>query len=322
MQSRVHPLWVLVASALLGAATCSNSNGKAAADPAKPLTSTPTAAPAGKQAAPPPTPAAPAITTFPKADLAGLTDKQKALFAAVANDEFCPCDCPVTLAACLQDKSNCPAAPLMAEAITRSIRLGMPADMLREEVTEGFSGGYSAKKNNLIMDGYGAQGPASAPIVIVEYSDFECPHCAEAAPLLKSLVKKYPGEVRLVFKHFPLSGHVMAKDAAVAVEAAGRQGRFWEMHDKVFANQLTLSPESIRALARGIGLDMKRFEADIVDPTLAGRVEASRKEGETLGINSTPSVFVNGRRFGLHRSEDNFDTRIRMERVRGQGSCN
>ncbi len=313
------PGLVLVGSVLLGAATCSNNNAR----PKDGSGTTPQPAPL---TAPPPAPTAPAaaavaVRTFPKADLTGLNDRQKDLFAAVANDEFCPCDCPMTLAACLQADAKCPAATIMAEIIARDIRDGMPPDILKEQLAEAFSGGYSAPPKELVLDGYGSKGPTNAPITVVEYSDFECPHCRDAAPILKALVAKFPGEVRLVFKHFPLSGHVMARDAAVAVEAAGRQNKFWEMHDRVFENQESLSAELIRTLAKQIGLDLKRFEKDREDPTLAGRVEASRKEGETLQIDSTPTVFVNGRRFGLRRTVENFESRFAMERVRGQGSC-
>jgi protein-disulfide isomerase len=310
----LHPGWVVVTCALLGAATCSNNN-KAPDKPA--ATPAPLVPPAGT----PPPRADTSIKAFPQADLTGLTQGQKDLFVAVANDEFCPCDCPKTLAACLQADAKCPAAPLMADIILRDIRDGMPADMLKEEVGSAFSGGYSAPAKTLVLDGYGSRGPASAPITIVEYSDFECPHCKDAGPLLKALVQKFPSEVRLVFKHFPLSGHVMARDAAVAVEAAGRQGKFWEMHDKVFENQENLGADMLHTLARQVGLDIKRFDKDREDPSLAGKVEASRKEGEALGIDSTPTVYVNGRKFGLRRTMENFEARFSMERVRGQGSC-
>ncbi|MEW5851826.1 MAG: thioredoxin domain-containing protein [Myxococcota bacterium] len=317
MRHWLNPGWVLAASALLGAATCSNSRQSAPPDPAPAPAAVATP---GKAAPTAPTGGA-AVRTFAQVDLGELDDRQRELFIQVANDEFCPCDCPVTLAACLQADSKCPAAPLMAQMIVRDIKAGMPEDILREQLTEAFSGGYNAPPKNLVLDGYATLGPASAPITIVEYSDFECPHCRDTAPTLKALVKKYPGEVRLIYKHFPLSGHPAAKDAAVAVEAAGRQGKFWEMHDKVFENQEHLSQETLRTLARQLGLDMKRFEADLGDPSLLGRVEASRKEGEALGIQSTPTVYVNGRRFGLRRSMENFESRLAMERVRGQGSC-
>jgi predicted DsbA family dithiol-disulfide isomerase len=93
------------------------------------------------------------------------------------------------------------------------------------------------------------------------------------------------------------------------------------MHDKVFENQENLSADMLHTLARQLGLDIKRFDKDRADPSIAGRVEASRKEAETLGIDSTPTVYVNGRKFGLRRTLENFEARFAMERTRGQGSC-
>jgi protein-disulfide isomerase len=262
-----------------------------------------------------------ATAPFPQANLAGLDAAGLALFSALADEEFCPCDCPVTLAACLQEGVDCPAAPLVAQVLARDIRDGASPEDLRRQAAEAFSGGYSAPPRPMTLTGYASLGPAGAPVTLVVYSDFQCPHCRLASAGLKEVVKEHPGEVRVVFKHFPLMGHSASKDAAVAAEAAGRQGRFWEMHDLLFEHQASLNRQTIRGLARQVGLDMKRFDADLTDPSLAGRVEASRKEAEALGISSTPTVFVNGRAFGLRRTKENYHSRIAMERVRGQGRC-
>lgn len=319
MRSWVNPGWVLAASSLLGAATCSKNQS----EPVR--AGSPADAPAkGASNAPPPMARGDGLTAkdLVTVDLGGLSPSQTELFLAVANDENCPCDCPMTFAACLADAHRCPAARVMASVILRDIHDGIPPDMLRAEMAEAFSGGYSAPPRKIALDGYGSLGPATAPLTVVEFSDFECPHCRDAAPVIKALIKKFPGEVRVVFKHFPLNLHVMARDAAVATEAANRQGKFWEMHDKVFENQDHLSQDTLKDLARQIGLDLKQYEKDVTDPVLAARVEASRKEGEVLGINSTPTVFVNGRRFGLRRTLENFEARFEMERLRGQQKCN
>ena len=132
-------------------------------------------------------------------------------------------------------------------------------------------------------------------ITIVEFSDFECPFCARAHRPLGRAVEEFPGQVRLVFRHFPLSMHEHAASAAVAAEAAGAQGKFWEMHDLLFENQTELEPAAIARYAQSLGLDMNRFRTDFEDAELRARVDRSRAEGQRVGVNSTPTIYVNGR---------------------------
>jgi hypothetical protein len=122
-------------------------------------------------------------------------------------------------------------------------------------------------------------------------------------------------------KHFPLSFHAMAKKAAVAAEAAGRQNKFWPMHDALFATQDILSDELILGHAKALGLDVARFQKDLADPALAKRVEDSRNEGVGFGIDATPAFFVDGRPYFLHRSVDGFELRLRMDEARASSSC-
>jgi protein-disulfide isomerase len=134
-----------------------------------------------------------------------------------------------------------------------------------------------------------------AKVTIVEFSDFECPYCGAAHPALSALLGEFPGQVNLVFKNFPLDGHKNSMPAARAAVAAQLQGKFWEMADKLFEHQRELSPEKIRELAQSIGLDMAKFDADVASPAVQQRVENDKKEGAGLGIQGTPSLFVNGR---------------------------
>jgi protein-disulfide isomerase len=114
----------------------------------------------------------------------------------------------------------------------------------------------------------------------------------------------------------------MAKKAAIAAEAAGRQGKFWPMHDALFATQDILSDDLIMGHAKALGLDVARFTKDLADPALAKRVEDSRTEGMTFGIDATPAFFVDGRPYFLHRSVDGFELRLRMDAARASSSCN
>ncbi len=141
-----------------------------------------------------------------------------------------------------------------------------------------------------------ALGPESAPVVIVEFSDFQCPFCAKVIPTLKEVVKKYPKEVRLVFKHFPLAFHKDAPLAHEASMAAGEQGKFWEMHDLIFENRAAMKRENLLAHAEKLNLDIKKFTAALDSGKYKAVVEKDIAEGSRLGVTGTPTFFVNGER--------------------------
>jgi protein-disulfide isomerase len=139
------------------------------------------------------------------------------------------------------------------------------------------------------------RGPADAPVTIVEFSDFQCPFCQRVGPTLQQVEEEYGERVRIAFKHMPLSMHPKAPDAHAAAEAAHRQGRFWEMHDKIFGNQREMSPEKYAEYARELGLDLERFERDRASPEVKERIEADKRVADGLGVSGTPAFFVNGR---------------------------
>lgn len=139
------------------------------------------------------------------------------------------------------------------------------------------------------------RGPADAPITIIEYSDYQCPFCARVTPTLAELRKTYGDKVRIVFKDFPLPNHPEAPKAAEAAHCAGDQGKYWEMHDRLFANQRALQVPALKQHAASLGLDMEAFSQCLDSGKHAARVEADLREGEALGVNSTPTLFINGR---------------------------
>ena len=145
-------------------------------------------------------------------------------------------------------------------------------------------------------DGAPSKGPDTAPVTIAEFSEFQCPFCAKADPTVKKIADVYKDQVRIVWKHYPLlSIHEHAMDAALAAEAARNQNKFWEYHDKLFANQESLEVERLQQYAKDIGLDLDRFEKDRLNPDTRKRVEADMAEAEALRVNGTPAFFINGR---------------------------
>jgi protein-disulfide isomerase len=141
------------------------------------------------------------------------------------------------------------------------------------------------------------RGPADAALTLVEFSDFQCPYCYLAAGKLDAVLKAYPGKIKLIFKQFPLDTHSQAALAAAAALAAHRQGKFWPMHDALFAHRRELSPPSVLALARDAGLDMNRFEADLNSAETRKVIAKDLDDGDRAGVEGTPSIFINGRKY-------------------------
>ena len=143
-----------------------------------------------------------------------------------------------------------------------------------------------------------ARGPLDAPVTLVEYADFQCPDCQASHPVLERLLERFAGRLRFVFRHFPVvSRHPLAQGAALAAEAAGRQGKFWPMHQRLFAAQGALAPQDLHRYAREIGLDLDRFQRDLGDPALVAKIHQGKLLGVRSGVNGTPTVFLNGARY-------------------------
>ncbi len=139
------------------------------------------------------------------------------------------------------------------------------------------------------------RGSEEAVVTIVEWSDFQCPFCNRVSPTLAQIKKEYGDRVRLVFKHMPLSIHPQAGAAHAAAEAAHRQGKFWEMHDRIFQNQRDLSVPTLESHAVAIGLDMDQFRKDVEAEEVASRINEDLQQANQLGVTGTPSFFINGR---------------------------
>ncbi len=141
------------------------------------------------------------------------------------------------------------------------------------------------------------RGHADAPITLVEYGDFECPYCGRAEPIVRELLAENDDDLRYVFRHLPLSDvHPRAQIAAEASEAAGAQGRFWEMHDLLLEHQGELGPRDLHRYAEELGLDMERFSEDVRRRRFASRIAADVASADTSGVTGTPTFFINGRR--------------------------
>ena len=159
-------------------------------------------------------------------------------------------------------------------------------------------------------------GPAHAAVVIIEYGDFECPSCAQAFPAVKLLLKEFENKIRFAFRHFPIEeAHPHAKLAAEAAEAAGAQGKFWQMHDLLFENQSHLKLSALHQYAAQLELDLTRFDADIADHIYLQRVQEHIDSAQDSEVRASPTFFVNGKvvdvSFGIQHLFDAVRMRVK-----------
>lgn len=160
------------------------------------------------------------------------------------------------------------------------------------------------RRQELIPTGTYTKGDTSASAYLVEFSDFQCPACKAFQPVVDELVSKNKDTLLFVYRHFPLDQHTFAIPAAVAAEAAGAQGKFWEMYALLFANQEKFSASIWPELAKQAGLDAAKFTAAQSDPTIADKIAADRSYGISIGVSSTPTFYLNGVKLTLTSYDD------------------
>jgi hypothetical protein len=278
-----------LALALLGLASfggsCGGSNGKGSA---------PTAAGASDAAR------GPKIETLPQVAVSEMTEAEKALWVDLINDQLSPCGDPRSVAKCSQEGTGCGACVTAARFLSRLVMEGYD----RTTVVDHYKSRFGTQpKAEIPLGDAPSRGAPMAKVTIVEFSDFQCPHCAAAHPDLLRVLREFDGSVRLVYRFFPLSSHTRALPAAKAAEAARLQGKFWEMHDLLFENQRALEDADLEKYATQLGLDVPRFKQDMESEAVQKRIASDRELGMKLGIEATPSFFVNGRPFReSHRS--------------------
>ncbi|MGA8029225.1 MAG: thioredoxin domain-containing protein [Bryobacteraceae bacterium] len=236
--------------------------------------------------------------SLPGIDLGSLSPAQKTLALKLLREQECSCGCGMKLAQCRVVDPNCGYSKGLAAVIVDAIKQG------KTEV-QAIEAARASKWIPKLLDdavaipttGSPSMGPDHAQITLVEFSDFQCPYCAAAVPQISALLKAYPEKVRLIFKEFPLEMHSQADLAAAAAIAAHKQGKFWAMHDAMFANRNDLSRKNLLALAKQNGLDVDRFETDIDSTDVRETVVRDVQDGNTAGVQGTPTLFVNGQRY-------------------------
>ena len=235
----------------------------------------------------------------PGVDFSGLSKAQRGAVLAVIRSEPCACGCEMKVAECRVKDPACGNSRRLASFAIRDAAAGKAESAIRADLDK-----YKKEPPpvleapvKLSIAGAPFKGPAEAKVTIVEFSDFQCPYCAKAAVEAAQVVQKFPKDVKLVFKQFPLEDHSQAALAAEASLAAQAQGKFWPLHDRMYANFRQINRANIFTWATQAGLDMTRFKADLDSHKYAARVHAEEQEGEVAGVEGTPTFFINGKRF-------------------------
>jgi predicted DsbA family dithiol-disulfide isomerase len=249
-----------------------------------------------------------------------LTPREKKDWSTWVSELLAPCpNEPVNIAQCVKESRKCAKCLPAARLLVKQVRAGHS----RSQAEEAFFARFSPDRvKSVDASDSPSLGPSSAPVTIVEWADFECPHCRHAAPRLEKTVETHPGKVRLVYKFYPLQAHVHGESAARAAVAAMKQGKFWEMHHVLFEHQEAMEPRDIEKYAKDIGLDFAKWKADWESEAAADRVSRDRKQGDAVSINGTPTVYINGREYNLTKfdMEDDLEDWINLEiDLAGQG---
>jgi protein-disulfide isomerase len=242
-------------------------------------------------------------TGLPAVDMTGLTPAQKTRALHAMRSQACACGCSMKIAECRVMDPTCAFSKGLASVIVGAIKKGKTeagaiAAAKASEFAKTPEGKLLEKAVTIPTANSPSAGPANAPITLVEFSDFQCPFCYKAVADLNTLMKAYPAQVKLIFKQFPLvDSHPEAAISAAAALAAHHQGKFWQMHDILFANHGKLSRKAIMEWAAGLGLDMKRFTADLESPAIQQAVQRDMEDGNRAGVDSTPTVFIDGQKY-------------------------
>jgi protein-disulfide isomerase len=234
-------------------------------------------------------------------DTSAMTPRERHAWSSLVTELFAPCpNVPVSIAQCLEEKRPCGGCAQAAKWLARGVRDGASEDQLQRGYKARFD---PASVKTLPTDGSPSRGPDDAPVTIVEFADFECPHCREAVPLIDAVLAEHPGKVRVVYKSYTLPFHVHGEPAARAAFSAGAQGKFWEMEHLLFERQEHLEVEDLERCAQAVKLDVTKWKADMDSPSVKDRVARDRKLGEELKLKGTPTLYVNGRELELEQQE-------------------
>lgn len=266
---------------------------------------------------------------MPAETFAGLTDPQKLAVMKVMNEEICDCGCDKgTLAECLKNDPNCPNSPAKLKQAIELAKAGKNAAQIKAEMFGSGTAKTTAKAAparpddsavfKVTLDGAPVSGKPFALVTIVEFSDYQCPFCSRANETVEQIQKEYGPRLRVAMKQNPLPFHPNAKPAALAALSAGEQGKYWEMHEKLFKNQQALDQPNLEKYAKEIGLDVAKWKQSLANPKFQEVIAHDQAQAQELGASGTPAFFINGRKLSGAQPKESFKKIIDEELVKAE----
>jgi protein-disulfide isomerase len=247
---------------------------------------------------------------LPGVDISAMTPRERHEFSELVTQQLAPCpNVPVPVATCVLDKRDCGQCLQAAKFLAQAVRAGVSASDTERMYKERFDPGAI---KTLPLSGSPAKGPDGAPLTIVEFADFECPHCRMAVPMIDAVLAAHPDKVRLVYKFVALSQHVHAEPAARAAWAAGQQGKFWEMEHLLFERQDHLEQGDLERYAQILKLDIGKWKSDMESQAAKDRVAQDHQLETDLKLTGTPTLYVNGRELDVEEDES-LEDRVEAE---------
>lgn len=262
------------------------------------------------------------VGTPDRPDISALAPAHQRTFARVAAEEFCGCKSSLSLAGCLDLKKDCKIANHLADLVVQQVESGNSSDEILGFLAERVLGPFCAKEYPLDFSALPFKGSENAAVTVIEFADFRCPHCKIEAPVVRATAKRFGKNIKFQFVPFPLRDHPQGIAAAEALLAAGAQGKFWAMHDELFAHQeLGFGTPALLRLARKLKLNAKRFKSALDDHQYKDQIADLKQQGLEVGVIGTPSFFIDGRRFSPDSKFMTLARRLEMEFDRNIGTC-
>lgn len=230
----------------------------------------------------------------PGIDLGKLDDFERKVFYRLVNHEPSACGKGHSLLYSLKHDSACRASFYAVRYVAHLVDSGFTDSEIGEKLERRYR---EPRVPRIDVSAAPSKGAASGRVSIVEFVDYECPHCKHAQTLMRQLVEEYPNDLKVYFKHYPLSSHTNARLAAEGAVAANKQGKFWPFNEKIWSISDNLTPAGMEKAAKEAGLDIKRWRLDLDAEDVKARVDQDKSEGNDLGINATPSIYINGRKY-------------------------
>jgi len=242
-------------------------------------------------------------TTPPQGvDVSKLDDFGKKVFFRIVNRESSICGQAQSLIQSAKDpKNGCRKSLAALRYVLRLVDQGLTDSEVSEALVKRYR---PMPPRKIDVADAPMKGSATAKITLIEFADYECPHCRRFQPVLRQIIDEYRSDVKLYFKHYPLPQHTNARLAAEAAVAAQKQGKFWQFQDKLWDKQDELTPAEIEKAAKEVGLDVTKFRQDMASEPVKARVQKDRADGAAAGLQATPTLYIDGREYTDGRDSD------------------